>query len=121
LAGVVPKLFGREIPAVIAMQYPIFDDAALRFSSQFYRTLCKGYERGLIDIAITNARNLMHIKARNELSFATPVLFMRSDSGAIFDLKDAHPDPVESQSPLEPESETVLPDVDRGLTRPQRG
>jgi CHASE2 domain-containing sensor protein len=94
LAGVVPKLFGREIPAVVAMQYPIYDDAALRFSSQFYRTLCKGYERGLIDAAVTSARNLMHLKARNELSFATPVLFMRSDSGAIFDLKEKEPAPI---------------------------
>ncbi len=94
LSGVVPKLFSREIPAVVAMQYPIFDDAALRFSSQFYRTLCKGYERGLIDAAVTSARNLMHVKARNELSFATPVLFMRSDSGAIFDLKEKEPEPL---------------------------
>jgi CHASE2 domain-containing sensor protein len=87
LAGLVPRLFSREIPAVVAMQYPIMNDAALRFAAQFYGTLCKGYQRGLIDVAVTGARNLMHIKGRNELSFATPVLFMRSDSSAIFDLR----------------------------------
>jgi len=87
LAGIVPKLFAREIPAVVAMQYPIMNEAALRFAAKFYGTLCKGYQRGLIDVAVTEARNLMHIKGRSELSFATPVLFLRSDSGAIFDLQ----------------------------------
>jgi CHASE2 domain-containing sensor protein len=87
LAGVVAKLFAREIPAVVAMQYPIMNTAAIRFAAQFYNSLCKGYQRGLVDVAITGARNLMHIKGRGELGFATPVLFTRSDTGAIFDLR----------------------------------
>ncbi len=93
LSGIVPRLFAREIPAVVAMQYPIMNEAALRFAAQFYGSLCKGYQRGLIDVAVTGARNLMHIKGRSELSFATPVLFMRSDSGAIFDLRIDEPEP----------------------------
>ncbi len=104
LAGVVPRLFGREIPAVVAMQYPILDEAALRFSNRFYRTLCKGYERGLIDSAITSARNLMHVKGRDDLSFATPVLFMRSESGAIFDLKDEPDEPTGVEEDVTPDA-----------------
>ena len=91
LAGVVPRLFGREIPAVVAMQYPISDTAALRFSESFYHSLCNGYERGLIDVAITSARHWMRIEEENKLDFVTPVLFMRSDSGAIFNLKEKEP------------------------------
>lgn len=103
LSGVVPKLFAREIPAVVAMQYPIIDKAALRFAGEFYGTLCKGYRRGLIDVAITEARHTMRMKGRNELSFATPVLFLRPDSGAIFDLQlDDDKAPIISAIDLNP-------------------
>jgi len=87
LSGVVPRLFGREIPAVVAMQYPVLDAAAARFAAEFYGSLCKGYQRGLVDVAVTNARNNMRSgKLRHDLSFAASVLFMRSDSGVIFHL-----------------------------------
>ena len=129
LAGVVPRLFGREIPAVVAMQYPILDEAALRFSNRFYRTLCKGYERGLIDSAITSARNLMHLKGRDDLSFATPVLFMRSGSGAIFDLKEEPDEPAAVEEDVTPNvvaSQTSIPKTSfvnrfwRSVTAPVR-
>ena len=114
LAGIVPKLFAREIPAVVAMQYPIMNEAAVRFAAKFYGTLCKGYQRGLIDVAVTEARNLMHIKGRSELSFATPVLFLRSDSGAIFDLQ--LDDPYEE---VDLPSVTLSADTEKGLASGQ--
>lgn len=87
LAGVAPRLLRRNIPAVVAMQYPIFDDSALIFSREFYRKLCRGRESGLLDPAVINARNMILIQRSNGLDFATPVLLMRTTSGVIFDLK----------------------------------
>ena len=88
LAGLAPRLLRRNIPAVVAMQYPIFDDSALIFSREFYRKLCRGRESGLLDPAVINARNMILIQRNNGLDFATPVLLMRTSSGVIFDLKE---------------------------------
>jgi CHASE2 domain-containing sensor protein len=88
LAGVAPQLVARGIPAVVAMQYPISDDAALVFAREFYLKLCSGWSRGQIEMAISHARNLIRINVKEAIAFATPVLFMRSDTGIIFDLKE---------------------------------
>jgi len=88
LAAVAPQLVARGIPAVIAMQYPISDPAALTFAREFYMKLCKGANRGQVDMAISHARNRIHMDITKEpVAFATPVLFMRSDTGVIFDLQ----------------------------------
>ena len=42
-AGVAQQLLQKGTPAVIAMQAPIYDDHALRFSQEFYRALADGY------------------------------------------------------------------------------
>lgn len=102
LAGVVPCLFRREIPAVIAMQYPIYDEAARLFSARFYNKLCKGYERGLIDVALSDARDRMLQKRPGRIDFATPVLYMLSDTGVLFDLKDSRDVPPYSRSAAQP-------------------
>ncbi len=87
LAGLAPQLVVRGIPAVVAMQYPISDDAALTFAKEFYLKLCKGANRGQVDMAISHARNRIHMDIKEPLAFATPVLFMRSPTGIIFDLE----------------------------------
>jgi CHASE2 domain-containing sensor protein len=89
LAGLAPQLVVRGIPAVVAMQYPISDDAALTFAKEFYLKLCKGANRGQVDMAISHARNRIHMDIKEPLAFATPVLFMRSPTGIIFDI-DQH-------------------------------
>lgn len=88
LAGLAPRLLRRNIPAVVAMQYPIFDDSALIFSREFYRKLCRGRQSGLLDPAVINARNMILVERRDGLDFATPVLLMQTSSGVIFDLKE---------------------------------
>lgn len=92
LAGAAPQLVARGIPAVVAMQYPVSDPTALTFAQEFYLKLCKGVNRGQVDMAISHARNRIHMDNPNEpVAFATPVLFMRSDTGVIFDLQqDTH-------------------------------
>jgi len=101
-AGLVPRLGLREVPAVVAMQYPIYDKAAKVFSAWFYKTLCTGYERGLLDVAVSTARHQMLFGRRGHVDFATPVLFMLTDNGVIFDLKDPRDPTLSTISTAEP-------------------
>jgi CHASE2 domain-containing sensor protein len=90
LAGVAPQLVARGVPAVVAMQYPISDHAALVFAKEFYLKLCSGWSRGQVEMAVSHARNRIRMDVEKEpVAFATPVLFMRSDTGIIFDLENS--------------------------------
>jgi CHASE2 domain-containing sensor protein len=87
LAGVAPQIVRRGVPAVVAMQYPIEDRAAVLFAREFYRKLCTGSDRGRVDAAVSHARNSLDADHPGTLAFATPVLYMRSSpAGVIFDL-----------------------------------
>ncbi len=87
LAGMAPQLVRKGIPAVIAMQDSIPDQAAVLFATEFYRKLCTGWDRGRVDSAISHARNRMQMDFQDTSNFALPVLFMRSPTGVIFDLE----------------------------------
>ena len=86
-AGVATSLVEREIPAVVAMQFEITDDAAITFAGEFYAAIADGYP---IDSALAEARRMIYAGG-NETEWATPVLFMRVPDGRIFDV----PTPVE--------------------------
>ncbi len=83
LAGMAPQLVARGIPAVVAKQYP----TALTFAKEFYLKLCSGWNRGQVDSAISHARNRINMDVREPMAFATPVLFLRSPTGVIFDFE----------------------------------
>jgi tetratricopeptide (TPR) repeat protein len=74
------------LPAVVAMQFPISDAAAIRMSEGFYRALANNRP---IDDAITNARRL--IQDRSRVEWGIPVLYMRSPDGKIFDIDNPMP------------------------------
>lgn len=61
MVGIAPKLVERGIPAVIAHQYSVSDEAAIRFAREFYRRLCVGSETGNVDAAMAYARNQLSI------------------------------------------------------------
>ncbi|MBD2603251.1 leucine-rich repeat domain-containing protein [Scytonema hofmannii FACHB-248] len=80
-AGIAPNLVRRGIPAVVAMQYPIFDRTAKLFADKFYRTLALGYP---VDAAIQTTRNAISMEiGLDKPDFATPVLYMRAKDGII--------------------------------------
>jgi len=81
-AGVAQMLVRQGIPAVIAMQFPIFEDSAIEFAYQFYGAIVDGLP---VDAAISEARKAIFTTG-NETEWATPVLFMNSPNGRIFDL-----------------------------------
>jgi formylglycine-generating enzyme required for sulfatase activity len=78
-AGVGQSLLQKSIPAVIAMQFEISDEAAITFSHEFYAALVDGYS---IDAAVAEARKMIYAEA-NQLEWATPVLYTSIDSGSL--------------------------------------
>jgi hypothetical protein len=89
LVGLAPNLVRRGLPAVVAMQYSIYDDTAIKFSREFYRALAVGFP---VDTAISEARRGIYIDCGAERrDWGIPVLFMRAPDGVI--LKPARPIP----------------------------
>ncbi len=86
-------LVRRGLPAVVAMQYEITDAAAIEFARTFYRAMASGVP---VDAAVTDARNAISVAINNTVEWGTPVLFMRSPDGTLFDVTGT-PVPVEVQ------------------------
>jgi CHAT domain/FHA domain len=84
-AGVAGSLVQRDIPAVVAMQFEISDEAAIVFASAFYRQLAAGLP---VDSSVAGARLAMFAERSDEIEWGTPVLFMRVRDGRIFDFGD---------------------------------
>lgn len=84
--GVATALVYGGVPAVVAMQRPISDRAAIAFSTAFYRHLAIGDS---IDEALTEGRQAIHSAKPEEFEWATPVLFLRMPEGNVFVAKPA--------------------------------
>jgi CHAT domain len=85
-SGTAQNLVRRRIPAVIAMQFEITDTAAVKFSQSFYGALASNYP---IDAAVAEARKSVRLMG-NAFEWGTPVLYMLSPDGRVFELpKDA--------------------------------
>ena len=81
-SGLAQGLIQRGLPAVVAMQCAISDEAAIVFSQTFYESLAR---REPIDRAITLARRAMFTDGF-ATEWAVPVLATRSARCQIFDL-----------------------------------
>src|SRR3990172_7424766 len=86
-AGVAAELIRQRIPAVVAMQFEITDSAAITFSGEFYAAISRGFP---VDAAVSEARIGIYVNG-NEIEWGTPVLYMRSPDGMLFDIKDIQP------------------------------
>jgi len=81
-AGVAAGLIRQGVPAVVAMQFEITDEAAITFAGEFYAALAGGFP---VDAAVAEARKAIYIQP-NDIEWGTPVLYMRSSDGVLFDL-----------------------------------
>ena len=79
-AGVAQSLVQQGIPAVIAMQFEITDEASITFAHEFYSALADGYP---VDAALSGARSAIFTDV-NDLEWGTPVLYLRAPDGMIF-------------------------------------
>lgn len=80
-AGVGAALLRREIPAAVAMQFPISDVAAIEFSGGFYASLAAGDP---VEEAVTKGRLAILDQNGTSLEWVTPILFLPGD-GQLFD------------------------------------
>ena len=104
------KLVRAGVPAVVAMQYEITDDAALTFASSFYGEIARGLA---VDRALTRAREAVKM-TNDSLEWATPVLFISSEETQIFEVPGTPP------PPREPPAEEQRPDPEPGSQEPSR-
>jgi hypothetical protein len=103
-AGVAHSLIQQGLPAVIAMQFEITDQAALTFGREFYSAVAAGFS---VDEALGEARVAI-FAGGNDIEWGTPVLFTRLPDGFIFRLgAEAAPRPpsarFQTSGPLEAE------------------
>ncbi len=82
-SSVAGALIRRGVPAVLAMQYEISDQAAVEFSRTFYEELA---ERPSVDRSVMLARQAIQLALPGSLEWGTPVLYMRSSDAVLFDL-----------------------------------
>ena len=82
--GVAQSLVRQGIPAVIAMQFEVTDRAAITFAHELYAAVADGYP---VDAALAEARKAIFAQ-ENDTEWGTPVLYMRSPDGRIFDVAD---------------------------------
>jgi len=81
-AGVATTLIRQGVPAVVAMQFEITDDAAITFADEFYTALAEGFP---VDAAVAEARKAIYAQP-NDIEWGTPVLYMRSADGILFNV-----------------------------------
>ncbi len=118
--GVAASLLAGGIPAVLAMQYPISDIAAIKFAALFYKRLATGVP---VDEAVADARRMLYDGETSE--WATPVLYLRPKHGVLFSIESvtpAQPELVTLASPAQPELATMAaatpPPADAGRPTP---
>jgi len=84
-AGVAQSLVQQGVPAVIAMQSEITDQAAITLAHEFYAALADGYP---VDAALAEARKAIFAQ-ENDVEWGKPVLYMRAPDGRVFDVERA--------------------------------
>lgn len=84
-AGVATALIASGVPSVIAMKFPISDQAAITFSDSIYEQLPQCLP---LETVVSEARKTVHQdeQKRNPdaMEWATPSVYTRGESGQIF-------------------------------------
>jgi hypothetical protein len=94
-AGVCQSLLQQGVPAVIAMQFTISDQAAIVLAHEFYSALADGLP---VDTALTEARKALFAQSPG-VEWGTPVLYLRMADGQLFALDHAHVTPAPLRTP----------------------
>ncbi|HET91342.1 MAG TPA: CHAT domain-containing protein [Chloroflexi bacterium] len=81
--GLGPYLIQTGIPAVVAMQDRVAVETARELTRIFYRHLTR---HGTVDLALNQARHILLASERSDA--AVPVLFMRLESGKLWEVEE---------------------------------
>lgn len=99
-AGVAQQLVQQAAPAVVAMQFPVSDQAAIVLSREFYRALAGGYP---VEAAVSQARKAVFGLA-DSAEWGAPVLFSRADDNRLIELPQGDRREAIERLPFEPET-----------------
>jgi hypothetical protein len=102
-AGLATALLQAGVPSVLAMQFPVRDDAAIAFSAEVYRQLTQGEP---IETAVAEGRLAIRRRLPAAMEWGAPVLFLRANDGHLFKeeaTREVQPPPP--TSPLAPPSQ----------------
>ena len=80
-AGMAQSLIQQGLPAVVAMQFEITDEAAIIFARELYAAIADGSP---LEAALANARGAIRDEG-NPTEWGTPVLYSRAPDGRLFD------------------------------------
>lgn len=94
-SSVALALLRSGIPAIVAMQYSVFDDLTKLFATKLYEYLVAGLS---IDEAVTQARKAIYRADPKQRDWGAPVLYLRNSGGNIF------PPVTDEQARLEAEN-----------------
>ena len=99
--GIAPALMKSGIPAVVGMQYEVYDDSALAFATGFYNALSAGLN---LDEAVLKGRiNIINLHGKTSVDWGVPTLYMRSPDGVLFSPPEAEEQRIEMRKALEGE------------------
>jgi hypothetical protein len=87
-SGVATSLVRAGIPAVVAMQAVITDQAAQQFSTMLYQCLADGSP---IEAAVTAGRNAIAYSSQQTMEWAIPQLYTRTEDGVLFNFRSRTP------------------------------
>jgi hypothetical protein len=87
-SGVAAALMAAGFPAVIAMQFPISDTAAIDFSRGLYDRLAAGDP---VDVAMIEARRAILFRQPSSDEWVTPALFVRGRDTKLFAIPNRRP------------------------------
>jgi len=81
--SIAPALIRAQIPAVIAMQMTVPQDATRAFAGEFYRALAEGFP---IDACVTEGRKaVVGATGLRNPDWGIPVVYTRAESGRLFE------------------------------------
>ena len=87
--SIAPALIRAQVPAVVAMQFKVPQDATRAFASEFYRTLAEGFP---LDACVTEGRKaVLGMSGLRNPDWGIPVVYTRAEDGVLFDLPAAPP------------------------------
>ena len=102
-AGVASALVMAGVPAVIAMQFPVSDKAAIVFSARLYSQIAVGRS---IEASVDSGRRKIKALRPDQTEWATPVLFLRDPAMSAYNASRA----ARSRSrPAAPTGDVIMP------------
>lgn len=87
--AIAPAVIRAQVPAVVAMQFQVPEEATRAFATEFYRALAEGMP---IDGCVTEGRRaVMNVTGLRRPDWGIPVIYTRAPDGRLFDPPAAIP------------------------------